>query len=468
MADIDRDLRCYLTNSGIAAENNAIQLGRVLKVTEMVFGDGLLADNKDPRLQTGMLNEVYSVPCAMLTDADNVTLLVFKGDIPADTGGFYINEVGIRLEDGTLYGYARGKGDWKPTLEQGATESLRYAVEMFTTNADIINVKVDLSSVYVDHEDLLAAVSQRLPIGAKAESAKIADTIGVTNLNRASSGVVNITGPEWFGAQPIGLSAMVQLNSPYLPVSSGSGYGYIFKINARDISGGNAWIFIDNIKPPSKIWFGVAHDTTAAPTWASVFSSANLPGINNVVGLSAALDGLSLALQEHKGELDPHHYYDSSRDYMRGEVISISDNGQLKQFFCNKPHTAVMAVNPIGDVLDTWREFPFKEVNNANGRALLYANGTCIQMGTNTHNQGTGKVEKIFPVPFTSTKSILASAFSDGSGATYLAGASFVGLSGYRISVNVYFSTEGVMYTNSTNNNPLISWVAFGRWAEDV
>ena len=154
MANQDTDLRCYLTNAGIAAENNSIQLGRKLPVKEMVFGSGLLADGSDPRLQTTMIQEEYAVPCGMLFDPESPTLLVFKGDLPADVGGFHINEVAIRLEDGTLYGYARGKGDYKPTIEQGATDSVRYAVEMYTTNASNVECKIDLSKVYVDWEDL--------------------------------------------------------------------------------------------------------------------------------------------------------------------------------------------------------------------------------------------------------------------------------------------------------------------------
>lgn len=154
MADENTDLRCYLTNAGIAAENNSIQLNRSLNVVEMVFGSGLLPEASDPRAQTAMISEVYAVPCAMLFDAESPTLLVFKGDLPADVGGFHINEVGIRLEDGTIYGYARGKGDYKPTLEQGATDSVRYAIEMYTENADIVVAKIDLSTVYVDWEDL--------------------------------------------------------------------------------------------------------------------------------------------------------------------------------------------------------------------------------------------------------------------------------------------------------------------------
>lgn len=154
MANQDTDLRCYLTNAGIAAENNSIQLGRKLPVKEIVFGSGLLPDASDPREQTSIITEEYAVPCGRLFDPENPTLLVFKGDLPVDVGGFHIHEVAIRLEDGTIYGYARGKGDYKPTLAQGSTDSSRYAIEMYTTNASIVECKVDLSKVYADWEDL--------------------------------------------------------------------------------------------------------------------------------------------------------------------------------------------------------------------------------------------------------------------------------------------------------------------------
>ncbi|PNI01166.1 hypothetical protein C1N32_20605 [Vibrio diazotrophicus] len=157
MANENTDLRCYLTHLGIAAENNAIALGRKLGVIEMVFGSGVLPDASDPRDQESMIQEVQAFPCAMVTYEDDSTLLTFKADIPADVGGFNINEVGIRLEDGTIYGYARGTGDYKPTLEQGATESIRYVVDMYTKNVSTLVTKVDLSNVYADYEDLEAA-----------------------------------------------------------------------------------------------------------------------------------------------------------------------------------------------------------------------------------------------------------------------------------------------------------------------
>ncbi|MBY7944699.1 phage tail protein [Vibrio fluvialis] len=468
-----------LTTIGEAKLANATALGETVKFEKLAIGDGngeLPVPNQN---QTALINEVRrSLLNSVETDPENPNWIICEQIIPENVGGWTIREVGIYDVDGDLVVVGNFPETYKPVLEEGSgrTQTVRIVLQVSSTAT--VELKIDPSVVlatreYVDKQDESHVNAgdphtQYLKKTEKAASAATADTIGVTNLNRASSGVVTITSAAWFGAQPIGLSSMVQLNSAYLPVSVGSGYGYIFKLNARDISGGSAWIFMDNIKPPAKLWLGIAHDTTSAPTWVSLFSSGNLPAISNVIGLSDALSGLSQALQDHSADFDPHHYYDAARSYIRGEIVTITDNGQVKQFLCNQAHTAENAVDPLSDVSDTWRQYPYKEINNANGRAFLYADGTCMQLGSYTHNQGTGSVERNFPVPFTSTKSIVPSSFADSGGATYLCGISFVGLSAYRTAINVYFSPAGTMFTNSTNNTPLICWLAFGRWVEEV
>ena len=157
MADQTTDLRCYLTDSGIAAENLAISQGLPLPVKELVFGSGLLDDDKDPSKQTALLHEEATAPCALFYDPDNPKKVTFKADLKADIGGFYINEIAVRLENGDLYGYARGTGDYKPIAEQGSTDSSRYAVDMYTDNADIIECVIDMSHIFVDFDDLDAA-----------------------------------------------------------------------------------------------------------------------------------------------------------------------------------------------------------------------------------------------------------------------------------------------------------------------
>lgn len=151
------DLRCYLTKAGIAAENNAKQFGTTLKITEMVFDGSYLADEENPENLSEVINPVLTVPCST-TISDDEQTLTFKGSILVEQGGFNVWGVGLKTDSGVLYGYARSKGDKILTEDEGATESVRYAVDIITKNSDVIEIKVNPSTVYADLEDVDNAV----------------------------------------------------------------------------------------------------------------------------------------------------------------------------------------------------------------------------------------------------------------------------------------------------------------------
>ncbi|MFH0267230.1 phage tail-collar fiber domain-containing protein [Vibrio rumoiensis] len=151
------DLRCYLTTAGIAAENNAKQFGTTLKITEMVFDGTYLADEQNPENLTDVINPVLTVPCSTSISDDGQTL-TFKGSILVEQGGFNVWGIGLKTDSGVLYGYARSKGDKILTEDEGATESVRYAVDIITKNADVIEIKINQSAVYADLEDVDNAI----------------------------------------------------------------------------------------------------------------------------------------------------------------------------------------------------------------------------------------------------------------------------------------------------------------------
>ena len=151
------DLRCYLTKSGIAAENNAKQFGTTLKITEMVFDGSYLADEENPENLTEVINPVLTVPCST-TISDDEQTVTFKGSILVEQGGFNVWGIGLKTDSGVLYGYARSKGDKILTEDEGATESVRYAVDIITKNSEVIEINVNPSTVYADLEDVDNAV----------------------------------------------------------------------------------------------------------------------------------------------------------------------------------------------------------------------------------------------------------------------------------------------------------------------
>ncbi|MGO2324107.1 phage tail-collar fiber domain-containing protein [Vibrio casei] len=162
------DLRCYLTMAGIAAENNAKKMGTTLKITEMVFDGTYLEDNKNPEDLVDVINPVLPVPCSTSISEDGQTLTL-KGQISVEQGGFNVWGIGLKTKDGVLYGYARSKGDRILTQDEGATESVRYAADILTKNADVIEIKVEPTSVYADLEYVDDRVNQILNMMKKME-----------------------------------------------------------------------------------------------------------------------------------------------------------------------------------------------------------------------------------------------------------------------------------------------------------
>lgn len=75
-----------------------------------------------------------------------------------------------------------------------------------------------------------------------------------------------------------------------------------------------------------------------------------------------------------KGTLQTERY-DSEKDYIQGDIISMIIDNRVYQFYCNKAHSSENAVNPNDDVTDTWREYPYQTVENINGIARLYYDG---------------------------------------------------------------------------------------------
>jgi len=95
-----------VTDAGTAAENAAIAGGTPLSPVEaLVISDGTPPANPDDyRTLTAVGNEVYR-STVLVVDHVSSTVVKFTGTTPVDQA-FRIREIGLVLEDGTLFGYA--------------------------------------------------------------------------------------------------------------------------------------------------------------------------------------------------------------------------------------------------------------------------------------------------------------------------------------------------------------------------
>lgn len=115
----------------------------------------------------------------------------------------------------------------------------------------------------------------------KAASSSTSDRVGNTNLNKTATVYTTVSDLKWWGDSGIGTSQMLKSASKGVP----GGNGYAFKVGARDVSKGHAWLYLDNYNGGGNLWYGANQDGGSAPSWSKVFSDRNKPTLTDV-GLS--------------------------------------------------------------------------------------------------------------------------------------------------------------------------------------
>ncbi|AZP49582.1 hypothetical protein EJP80_03165 [Rahnella aquatilis] len=150
-----------ITTKGQTLIAAALQGSTTVLITEMAVGDGNGSTPVPNVGQTKLVNETARIKINSLTvDAANANHVIADGTIPAETGGFWLREVGLFTEDGALLAVSALPPTYKPSASEGATNTQRIIVTLIVSDTSAVNITVDNTTVmaseaYVD--DLLAA-----------------------------------------------------------------------------------------------------------------------------------------------------------------------------------------------------------------------------------------------------------------------------------------------------------------------
>lgn len=150
-----------LTDAGQAKMANAIALGIPLKITQMAVGDGNGQPVTPNAAQTALIRENRRAPLnTLFQDPLNQAQLVAEQIIPEDVGDWWIREVGLFSEDGTLIAVANCPDTYKPLLSSGAGRTQVIRLVLIVSDTSAVELKIDPSVVlatrkYVD--DVMAA-----------------------------------------------------------------------------------------------------------------------------------------------------------------------------------------------------------------------------------------------------------------------------------------------------------------------
>ncbi len=179
--------KSVVTTLGQARIAAAIQAGTDIKITQLAVGDGNGNATTPVATQTKLVKEVYRTPLNSLKlDASHANWIIAEAIISASVGGFWMREMGLFADDGTLIAVCNMADTYKPTLAEGSgrTQTLRMVITVSDTEA--ITLIIDDSIVVATEgyvNDLLAAheKSRNHPDGTTAAKGFVQLSSSVTS-----------------------------------------------------------------------------------------------------------------------------------------------------------------------------------------------------------------------------------------------------------------------------------------------
>ncbi|EOG3202679.1 phage tail protein [Salmonella enterica] len=149
-----------LTEIGAAKLASAAALGVPLKITHMAVGDGGGVLPTPSAQQTALVAERRRAALNMLyIDPQNNSQIIAEQVIPETEGGWWIREVGLFDETGTLIAVGNCPESYKPQLTEGSGRTQTVRMVLITSSTDNITLKIDPAVVlatrkYVDDKAL--------------------------------------------------------------------------------------------------------------------------------------------------------------------------------------------------------------------------------------------------------------------------------------------------------------------------
>ena len=144
-----------LTSIGKAKIANANVLGTKLNLTTLALGDGNGEYYNPAESQEALVNEVWRGNVgAIATDSENLNWIVIETIIAGNVGGFFIREVGVFDDEGSLIAIGKYPETYKPILSDGATKDLIIRMILEVDNASSVTLKIDPTSVIATKKDI--------------------------------------------------------------------------------------------------------------------------------------------------------------------------------------------------------------------------------------------------------------------------------------------------------------------------
>lgn len=148
----------YITAVGRKALDDAIADGRDIKIASVIVDSQMLPEDVDPRTLTAVThcpndqNGKQAIYPIKGKSQDGEVLIAWA--LPANSGGYDVNGLGIALEDGTLFAYQRRALGHKPTPDDEAFFEPRGTIKYKGEDASSITVNLSLEGHFATVPDI--------------------------------------------------------------------------------------------------------------------------------------------------------------------------------------------------------------------------------------------------------------------------------------------------------------------------
>lgn len=147
------EYKTIVTRAGMAKIASAVAARETINLTEMAFGDGGGSYPDITEDMESLVSQKYRAPINKIEVVDDTNIKVSRV-IPPSEGGYYIREVGVFDEDGTLIAVGTFPQTYKPTIEEGATKDVMANMIIAVNNVEVIELKIDPNITIATIEDL--------------------------------------------------------------------------------------------------------------------------------------------------------------------------------------------------------------------------------------------------------------------------------------------------------------------------
>ncbi|OUK74445.1 phage tail protein [Enterobacter hormaechei] len=353
--------------------------GKKVNFTAMAVGDGGgTLPVPDPN-QTKLVKEVWRHALNKISqDRKNKNYVVAELLIPPETGGFWMRELGLYDDTGTLIAVGNMAESYKPALAEGSGRAQTVRMVIMVSDIESVELTIDTSTVmatqdYVDDKLAEHEQSRRHPdatltakgftqlssatdsasesVAATPKAVKAAYDLAkgkytAQDASTAQKGIVQLSSAtdstsEALAATPKAVKAANDNANGRVPSGrriNGHALTDDFNISAQDIFNGQA------------VAIGNAADLNAYTTAGLYYQPANAQAQTgrNYPEANAG----SLEVYKHAGITQIYRIYNSSRSYIR-TLYSGTWSAWVKQYDAsNKPSPAdINAVNKGGDTM---------------------------------------------------------------------------------------------------------------------